>query len=207
MLAISKFDFTQNANQASISTHNNRQQSHLIKTHSQPKRDTANFKGLPANFKVVIPNKLFIGIRPSVKEINALENKGIKSVVDVCNSSDETTISEETSKIEEIKKIEALGIEYVPGILNRGSNRDFVGQLEGLANNIDTQMKKGPVFIYCENGERCTVAAVVAYQHFIQKMPDSEILKYAQKSNNEALTQALLFSIKSAVKDYTKKKT
>lgn len=164
-----------NFNQKTSLNYTNKTLVPKIKTHSQPIQDTVSFGSLH-NFGEVVAGKLYRGAQPHIDDFKELKEKGIKFVIDLdlCNAPKEREI------------VKSLGMEYIPvKLVDTFAGIDkYLNQFEELATKIDELSKEGAVFVHCEKGHSRTGITIAAYQHFIQKMTDNEIMDDAKKYNS-----------------------
>lgn len=179
MLAISGINFGQKTN---FGPSLNNQKSSAIKMHSQPLQDCVSFRGLPHNFGEVATKKgdsvakFFRSALPD--DAQALKDKGVKYVMDL------RTKTERDSEPEE-QALKELGIEYItPDLPDMIENfRVYLVAVKKLVKDIDKLLERndGALIVHCEHGERRTSQVVAAYQHYIDNLPEEEIVKHAQR--------------------------
>ncbi len=144
--------------------------------HSSEKHVAELFETIiPADFGIVLDSadvKLYRGYKPNEPQLETLKDKGIKSIINLDGYD---------YKPEEKQLVEGLGMEYTFKPYWANSDQEKIVKLKTLAPEIQSILKKGGVYI--SNSKPYDMADIVAgYQHFIQKLPEEEILKYGDTS-------------------------
>ena len=130
---------------------------------------------IPQNFGTVVDSadvKLYRGYKPNEPQLETLKDKGIKSIINLDGYD---------YKPEEKQLVKELGMEYSFKPYWANTEAEKIVKLKTLAPEIQSILKKGGVYI--SNSKPYAMADIVAgYQHFIQKLPESKILEYANTS-------------------------
>lgn len=138
------------------------------------------------NFGEVVEGKLFRGASPMGKpeNIKELAKKGVKTIISLLEDYSE----------EEEKACKESGIEYVHNMLSEKvlSEANMSEKLKAIADLIAEKMKNGAVYIHCKEGSARTGLAIAAFQKFILKLSDDEIVETAKPYGSDLLASAFL---------------
>lgn len=171
-------------NQKSVTTSPN----FSVKLNSQIKTDTISFGSLPYNFGEVTKN-LFRGARPEPEDLAAFKKRGIKSVLDL------------TNLVWEKADVEKQGMAYVSSKFYKEEYKckdsaDYCNMLKSTAEEIKELLENGSAFVHCKLGESRTGEVIAAFQYYILKMPEKEILEHASKYGSKSKAENVLEQVK-----------
>lgn len=147
-------------------------------------------KGNISNFENYAPN-LYRGAQPSLAALKDLQKKGVKTIISLRLSKDETKQEREFCKVNNIRFV------HIPMSYKTPEVGDILAFL-GVVTNKDMQ----PVYLHCRYGSDRTGAMVGLYRVIVQNWSYEEA--YAEMKEHHF--KSFLLPLKHAVRDYAKSK-